>query len=833
MTMTRTRKIWLIVALIPVLMILAGIVMLKLVFTGERLKAMMIPRMEEATGRTVAVGDIGLSVFPSLAVRIDSLEISNRTGKGFSLEPFLRLDQLRLNVSLLALLGGRVEVTSLMLDRPRLLLEFTKENLSNYSDLGGSDRTPATEASAEASAAALSLFVSGFRVENGTLEYLNHKTDGATRLRAVSLDARLESAEKRFIIEGHTSSDSLSYGSMDQTLIEGIGSALTFRLEYDTQNDLLTFKQGDLTVEQIPLQLKGTVAGLRSATVLSLAIESDEVSIPELFSLFPQGSGQAGQEMTGTGRASVQVDITGVLTDSTDSETRGRITARDASVQYAGLARPITDITVLAGFTRTASVQEFRVDTLTARMGDAPIALSMRVTNFDDPRLRLSASGTLNLAQLKDFYPLEEGTTLGGIVQGKVQVSGAVRDPKQLRAAGTMDFRGVSIATAATPSPIQNLTGTVAFNNQILESKRLSFVLGKSDLALGFRLTNYLPLMLDQPDGPRSSATATLQSNRLRSEDFMSKDSPVAENAPQDPDAKQSGLPFPDVPMNMTVAIGTLSTEKFEFKNVRGSIGVLAGVLTLKNLSLEAFGGAVVASGSLSLQNTAKSLFDLRLTMRGLQAGELLTPFTSFGQRVGGALSMETSLAGALDDTLGIVPSSLSGDGNVSITEGNLRGFRVNEVVASTFNLPDLETVTFRDWKNSFTIRDGRLILKDLVVKAANAEYVVNGSHGLDGTIDYRMALYLPPETAAKANIPGFAGEMVRLFQDESGRLRFDLDVGGTTTSPTLRLDTQAATKKAEQMASDKLKEEMQKLEGTLKDKAGDALKKLFKKPPR
>ena len=284
--------------------------------------------------------------------------------------------------------------------------------------------------------------------------------------------------------------------------------------------------------------------------------------------------------------------------------------------------------------------------------------------------------------------------------------------------------------------------------------------------------------------------------------------------------------------MEMTVSIGTLSTEKFEFRNVRGAIGMAKGVLTLKSLALEAFGGAVNAAGSLSLQNRANPLFDLTLGMRGLQAGELLSPFTSFGQRLGGALSMETSLAGSLNDTLGIVPSSLNGDGRVSITDGTLRGFRVNEVVARTFNLPDLETVSFRDWKNSFTVRDGRVILKDLVVKSPQAEYVVNGSHGLDGTIEYRMALYLPPETAGKANIPGFAGEMVNLFKDEGGRLRFDLDIGGTTTSPTLRLDTGAATKKAEQMAGDKMQKEMQKLENTVKEKAGDVLKKLFKPPP-
>jgi hypothetical protein len=565
--------------------------------------------------------------------------------------------------------------------------------------------------------------------------------------------------------------------------------------------------------------------------VVDLQIGSESVSIPALFALLPRASADRGAEVTGTGTASVAIDITGVLTDSTEAETRGRIAARDATVQYGGLDRPITDITMLAEFTRTAAVQEIRVDTLTARLGDWPLALAMRVVDFEDPRLTLSARAAMDLAQLGEFYPLEEGTRLAGTLRSTFRASGAMRNPRQMRVAGTLELRGVSIETADTPSPLRNLTGSVSFTNQVMEARRLSFMLGKSDLAVGVRITDYLSLLLKEENGPRPSATLTLQSTTLRSEDFMRPERPGTGQRGPDSGAQQSGLPLPDLPMDLTVTIGTLQADKFSFRNVRGSLGMAEGVVNLRALTLTTFGGDVAASGRLNLRNRTQPAFDLRLDMRKLQATELLTPFTSFGQRLGGTLSTETTLAGMLNDTLGLVPSSLNGQGTVSIADGSLKGFRVNEVVASTLNLPDLESVNFRDWKNSFVIRDGRLQLNNLVVKAANAEYVVNGSHGLDGTIDYRMALYLPPETAAKVNIPGFAGEAVNLFKDSTGRLRFDFSVGGTATAPTLRLDTESAKAKAEQMANDKLKEEMQRLENTVKDKAKDILNNLLKPP--
>ena len=149
----------------------------------------------------------------------------------------------------------------------------------------------------------------------------------------------------------------------------------------------------------------------------------------------------------------------------------------------------------------------------------------------------------------------------------------------------------------------------------------------------------------------------------------------------------------------MNAAIGTLTLEKFEFTNVRGSMHISKGVVTMQNLTLNTFGGSVVSSGSLNLNRPDRPLFDFNLNLNALQAGLLLTHFTSFGQHLSGALTMNTSLKGALNDTLGLVPDALEGNGKVGIKNGNLKGFKVNQSLAGLLNLPDLETIQFSDWE--------------------------------------------------------------------------------------------------------------------------------------
>jgi len=121
--MSRKAKIWLLVLAIPLVFVAVGIVVLKVMFTSEKLMSIVVPIVEETTGRPVTINTISLSVFPSIAVKMEGAGIANRQEDGFSSNPFLALDVLRVNVRILPLFKSRIEGTSLELDRPHLLLE--------------------------------------------------------------------------------------------------------------------------------------------------------------------------------------------------------------------------------------------------------------------------------------------------------------------------------------------------------------------------------------------------------------------------------------------------------------------------------------------------------------------------------------------------------------------------------------------------------------------------------------------------------------------------------------------------------------------------------------
>ncbi|MCZ6775666.1 MAG: AsmA family protein [Ignavibacteria bacterium] len=842
MALSRKGKIWLIILAVPVVLIIGAAITLKILFTSDRLKAIIIPRVEEAMNRSVAVNDISLSLFPSIAIVIESLSISNRTGSGFSDQPLLTLDRLVLDVQLAPLLKGSLEVPTVLLERPRLFLEINEEGIANYTTDEEQWRAPLDTGQVLDTAVVTfegRFLLSNLQIIDGAVEYIDRRENSAIHIEGLNQTVRIEVVPvvDEVRIESQTSIDKFSYGNVTTPLVSNLRMTLTQELLYDRQKDLLTIQKGEGTFQDMVLAVKGTISSLSTAPTMDLAIESNNINIAELISIVPREYMKKAEGLQGEGTARVKLTIKGVVSDSTQPDIAGSISATDASVQYASLPKRITNVNIVSEFTRTSRKQEFRVTKFSANLGGNPLSATLRVVNFDDPSLTMAVNASLNLAEVKDYYPLEVGTELTGLLKAKVDIAGKISNPHAMKVSGLLDFQGVTIKTAASEKPAQNLNGKVTFSNEILDARKLSMTVGRSDLSLAFRMSNYLSMMSDDKSAPKPAANVVLTSNHLYTADIMTdesktKTSTATQSRPESkqPEKSFTRVPLPNVDMDISATIGTLTMEKFELTNVRGNMTISNGIINLQNFSFNIFDGSIATKGALNLQKPEEPSFDLAMDMKNVDAHSMLPNFTTFGERMYGRLSMNTTLKGTLDDTLGLDPQSLYGRGTVHVAKGKLTGVKVNQVIARLLKLPDLEEIEFNDWSNAYTIADGRIYIKGLRISALDADYIVNGSQGLDGSLDYTMSLVLPKKTSAKISVPGFASRAIDLFKDESGRVKLDFSVSGTTDDPKVALDTEAAQKKAKDLAKQKIADEVKKLEEKLKEKGKEILKGLFKK---
>lgn len=826
MALKKTR-VWLILISIPVILAIAVVVFLKIYFSSDRLKSFVIPKVETAINKKVEVKDISLSLFPTFGVEIEGLKITNPETGQFKKPDYVSLDELLLKVKIFPLFKNMLEVDEVILRRPYIYLEVTKDGLANYSVPQDTTQVePETPVNVKIeTGSGATLLLSNFQIIDGNFEYINQKENTHIVVSTINQKTRIETspATQDVFIKSEWKVGGISYGSTESYLIENMPLNINQTLTYMSKKDELVFDSVLIGIKDVALQMTGSVKQTQTTPLFDLKLESKSTELAQLLSLVPKEFLKAAEGFSASGNFNFAMLIRGEAKDTIMPDMSGKFSLVNGSVRYSQLPKAITDINVDGGFEKSNKTQRIYVEKLSLNFANNKFEGRLGINNFDDPIIDAFINGSLNLSQIKDFYPLETGTELAGILTSNVSLLGKAKVPTSIKSNGKIEFQNVSIATSTSPKPIRNLNGVINFNNQIIESKQLAMNIGESDLKMAFTVKNYLAMVMEQTEkNLKPSATITLTSNRLRTADLIAESEDAAKGGEKMKPAAPMILPNVDVDAN--VNIEKFSTDKFDFDNARGSLRFSDGIVNLKKFSVNAFQGSILTDGTLDLRTPEERLFNLNLDIVGVEANSFLPKFTSFGNNLFGKFTMNTSLKGSLDDTLGVIAKSLFGDGKVQVYDGRLTGYPIMAKVSDFTGVNELREVDFKNWSNTFTISNGRINIKDLKINSLNSDFTINGSQGFDGTLNYNMAVKLPGSVSDRLKIGGMGGQAMNLLKDKEGRINLNLLVGGVSSKPSVALDTKEQQKQLEELA----RQEMDKRKGEIESKAREEVKKIL-----
>jgi len=121
------------VGLLAALVILA-VAVFALTFDANEYKQELSALVKQHSGRELVFsGDIGLSLYPALGMKLGAMSLSN--ADGFGDKPMLRVEQASVSVDLLSLLKMQPEVAQLVLDGLELNLHKNAQGVTNFDDL--------------------------------------------------------------------------------------------------------------------------------------------------------------------------------------------------------------------------------------------------------------------------------------------------------------------------------------------------------------------------------------------------------------------------------------------------------------------------------------------------------------------------------------------------------------------------------------------------------------------------------------------------------------------------------------------------------------------------
>lgn len=845
---TKKLKLWLIVLLIPVGLMVGLILFLKIYFSSDRLKSVVIPKIEEATQRNIEISDISLSIFPTFGIEIYNLKISNPKDLKFETEEFVSLEKLLLDVRIFPLFKNRLEIDEVIIKRPTLYIETNQAGITNYSSSNKDTDTLSSNEAKTGGMTGISFLLSDLQIIDGKLSFLNKKDNNRISIEGYNQKTRAESVNGADVgVTNEIKIDKFSFGTVKSNIVEDLPIQSYQQLRYISEKDELRFDSVNVGIKEIQFFCQGAISNTQTTPFVDLEIYTRNSELKQLLSLVPKKFLKAAEGISSSGKLSFFMSVKGEVSDTNQPTIAGKFLLENGTVSYTQLPKSITDIIVDGFFERSQKIGNLNVERFSLKSGTNTVSGKLSVVDFDNPVVNSNINGILNLSEIKDFYPLEKGTELAGLIRSNISLNGKIRIPTSIKAEGKLEFQNVGIATVASANPVKNLNGTININNQIIDSKQLEMDIGNSDMKIAFTLKNYIALMTEKAEAGKPSALITLNSKQLFTADIIGVEKKEVEPAAG---KKAEPILFPNIDIYAKVSIGKLVMEKFDFTNVRGSLSIVDGVVNLQGLSLNAFTGNIITKGMIDMRKPHLKPFNLELDIVGVEGNLLLSKFTSFGENIFGKLTMNTKMKGQLDDTLGLMPQTLSGEGKVQIFDGKLTGYPVMQKISDFTGLDELRQINFKNWSNTFDISDGRINLQDLKISALNSDISMKGYQAFDGSLAYDIGLKLPATLSEKLKVGGTMNQLVNVFKDKDGRFLLPLLVGGSLTKPVVSLNTKEQKRQLEDAArqeiekrkdelKEKIGEEVKKLEDTLKQKGieelkkkgEDAIKKLFRKP--
>lgn len=245
------------------------------------------------------------------------------------------------------------------------------------------------------------------------------------------------------------------------------------------------------------------------------------------------------------------------------------------------------------------------------------------------------------------------------------------------------------------------------------------------------------------------------------------------------------------------------------------------GVFTVKDFSAHTAGGEIKGDVAVNLMQPDLA-YQGRIAAQAIQAGALKAAlFPAATETITGALDSTLAFSGSGTEWSQI-RKSLDAKGDYALREALIKNTGITSAIAAALNLPELETLSFKDVSGAVDLSKGKALLS-LTSSGRDLNVETKGTVGLDGSLDFPITLELAPALSEKLKA---RTSLARYLIDAQGKTVLRLDLVGTVQQPRPAIDAAQAKEQVEKTIKKKLEEEIDKKLSTQeeKDKAKPAL---------
>ena len=383
-------------------------------------------------------------------------------------------------------------------------------------------------------------------------------------------------------------------------------------------------------------------------------------------------------------------------------------------------------------------------------LGSDPVDFALQLSN---PVTAINFSGNVNgsldLHKLQQMKFLPVGSELHGNLKAAMNFAGSKSDIdkgsyEKISLNGKAGLKNLFYKTNEYPSGVKLHSADVDFSRSVVTLNHLDGEYQGTKFGISGLLNNLVAYAMDKGS---LKGNISVKANRVNLNEWMATDTTTSVSA-------GNSEPF-QVPSNMDLTIQTSVNEvkydKVVYSNVSGAMKLTDETIYLQNLRTEALDGTMNFDGSYSTKSNKKQpAINLAYSVKDINVQKAFMSFNTIkslmpiGQFLAGKMKSEFRMTGNLGEDLFPVLTSLSGKGDLLLIEGVLGKFKPLEKIAGLLQVDALKEISLRDIKTHFEFANGKVLVNPFSIKVKDIEMQIGGSHGLDQSMDYMVAMKIP-----------------------------------------------------------------------------------------
>lgn len=445
--------------------------------------------------------------------------------------------------------------------------------------------------------------------------------------------------------------------------------------------------------------------------------------------------------------------------------TKGVFDLENGYVKTKYYPNPITNITIKSKIDN----QKGTFDDLKIKLKPAqftfegkPVFVEADLSDFNDLAYDIKAKGELDVNRIYKVFS-QKGLDLDGFVKADLVLKGKQSDAEKgnyskLYNKGTLELRNIGIASEYLPKKFIIKEGIFKINQDKMSFNNFTAAYGQSD----FKMNGYLQNVFNYATTKTGvlKGSFNVSARYINVNEFMSNtsaDASVTKNAAPKPETKteaaQTGVIIIPTNLNLQLLANAqkVNFDKLNLQNATGHLTMNKGKLTMQNTGFDLIGCKVAMNANYQAVTPQKANFDYAIKAsdfdikRAYNEIEVFRKMASAAEKAQGIVSLDYQLKGRLNGNMEPVYPSLVGGGVLSVKDVKVRGLKMFNAVSKqtsseSMKNPDVSKVDIKS-----TIKNNIMTVERFKFKFAGFRPRIEGTTSLDGKLNLKMRLGLPP----------------------------------------------------------------------------------------